>query len=303
MSRNKKVKVYKPFEPWVPRCMDYDIEAALNTLCPKWKDILTNKYAHYRTFTIPKRDGSKRLITAPDKEMKEIQKVILTLFEQKGRAFPSKWAHGFAKFKSPVTNAREHKGAQIVLIMDIKDFFPSITYEMIEKQYGGLAAQFCTFHGRAGQGMPTSPWIGNVLLLPMDNAIAHWCEMHSPQLIYTRYADDITISSKEYCNMKRVKRSVRKLIKRAGFDIKPEKTRILQPHVKMSITGIVINNGEHVSREFRRNLRSEINHYRRSPDPGIRNQIRGKIAWVMAANREQGKKLMALMEEEKKEQK
>jgi len=47
-------------------------------------------------------------------------------------------AHGFRKQRSIVSNARPHVGADVVLNLDLKDFFPTLAYKRIRGAFRGL---------------------------------------------------------------------------------------------------------------------------------------------------------------------
>lgn len=80
----------------------------------------------YRAFTISKKSGGERLIEAPVERLKEIQRWIK---DEIIDAFsPSDFATGFRNGYSIVDNAKRHIGKPLVLSIDIKDFFPSVTY-------------------------------------------------------------------------------------------------------------------------------------------------------------------------------
>ncbi|MCP4712711.1 MAG: hypothetical protein GY869_29135, partial [Planctomycetes bacterium] len=77
----------------------------------------------YHEYKIPKRSGGFRLIAAPAPDLKNVQKTILHRLLNKLSVHPH--ATGFQKGHSIVTNANVHKGAEVIVKMDIKDFFPS----------------------------------------------------------------------------------------------------------------------------------------------------------------------------------
>jgi len=86
---------------------------------------------HYQKFFIPKSDGkSKRMILAPDEALKDIQDRILNNYLYV-HFIPSVYATGFVVDRSIVDNALAHVGAKIIVNLDIKNFFPSITGNMI----------------------------------------------------------------------------------------------------------------------------------------------------------------------------
>ena len=83
----------------------------------------------YREFEIPKRSGGVRKITAPTGKLKDIQNclsVILAPYYQEPDC-----AHGFTSGRSVATNAQSHIGRNYILNIDLKDFFPTITYTRV----------------------------------------------------------------------------------------------------------------------------------------------------------------------------
>src|SRR5580704_1523821 len=81
---------------------------------------------HYRRFTIPKRDGSARAIWAPMPKLKSAQRWILRNVVERLPVHGA--SHGFLAGRSIATNAALHGAARIVLKVDLKDFFPTVTF-------------------------------------------------------------------------------------------------------------------------------------------------------------------------------
>ncbi|HEY5949343.1 MAG TPA: reverse transcriptase domain-containing protein, partial [Kofleriaceae bacterium] len=144
--------------------------------------------SHYHRFTIPKRTGGERLISAPHKKLKAAQHWILA--NVLNPLALAEHAHGFVPGRSTVTNALPHLGAAVVVNVDLRDFFPTVTYKRVKGLYRKLGyseevatvlALVCTepdvteteLDGtryyvargvrRLPQGAPTSPAITNVL--------------------------------------------------------------------------------------------------------------------------------------------
>lgn len=90
--------------------------------------ISTNSYT---SFSIPKKTGGERIIHAPTKGLKSIQKTIS--FVLQCVYDPHKAAYGFVQNKSIVDNARVHSGERYVYNIDLKDFFPSIDQARVWK--------------------------------------------------------------------------------------------------------------------------------------------------------------------------
>lgn len=77
--------------------------------------------SHYYTFEIPKKSGGKRKISAPKRQLKKLQLWVLeTILNQ----LPTNDSiHGFTKERSILTNSQPHVGKDIVINVDLKDFF------------------------------------------------------------------------------------------------------------------------------------------------------------------------------------
>ncbi len=136
------------------------------------RQILHKKEYHYRQFELKKSDGTPRVISTPKTYLKVIQWWICDNILN--RSLQQEAIHGFTRGRSYITNAQSHAGCQHMLNMDIEKFFPSISVKMIsgwfrEIGYGPngakLLAELCSLDGSAPTGAPTSPAIGNHVLL------------------------------------------------------------------------------------------------------------------------------------------
>ena len=84
---------------------------------------------HYVTFAIRKRSGGKRLIMAPKRRLKRIQRKLLELLVEKLPV--SDHAHAFRRGRSIRSGAEPHVGKRSVLRLDLKDFFPAVTWTRV----------------------------------------------------------------------------------------------------------------------------------------------------------------------------
>ena len=79
----------------------------------------------YHKFSIPKKSGGVRTITAPAGYLKGAQKAISILL---GMLYTApEVVNGFTAGRSVETNAEVHTGKNYVFNTDLRDFFPSIT--------------------------------------------------------------------------------------------------------------------------------------------------------------------------------
>ena len=216
----------------------------------------------YRTVRIKKKRGGYRTLSIPAVIIKYIQK--WTLDEIVSKMKVSDAATGFIKGASIKENASLHLNSKCILNLDIKDFFPSINKNDVYRifyYYGytdalsDILSEICTFNDQLPQGAPTSPQLSNIRCIKMDKRIQLLCKAYNAN--YSRYADDITISGSG--NLEKIKNIVIEIIRDEGFEINTRKTRILYPHQRQEITGLVINNGIiKVPKEYKRELRKEI---------------------------------------------
>ncbi|HCP82432.1 MAG TPA: hypothetical protein DIT67_12955 [Octadecabacter sp.] len=233
------------------------------------RQILHKKEYHYRQFPLPKADGPPRLISTPKTYLKTIQWWI-------GDNILSHVAlgdevHGFRQGHSYVTNARVHLGCNHILNMDIEQFFPSITKPMTTsvftslgygKEGAGVLAELCTLDGSTPTGAPTSPAIGNMVLVDFDRAMTKLAGENT--LKYTRYADDLTFSSNEWISPE-FALQVEEVLKGYGFAPKGTKTKFMGRSDRMEITGVTINEGTNPPREWRNWARGFLHRARMNP--------------------------------------
>jgi retron-type reverse transcriptase len=273
---------------------------------------------HYITFAIPKRSGGRRIIMAPKRRLKEIQRRLLDLLVDKLPV--SDCAHGFRRGRSIRTGAEPHVGKRFVLKLDLKDFFPTVTFArvrgmlvaygysfpvaatlavlMTEAERQPVAVEDKVYHVPVGarycvQGAPTSPGLCNAILLRMDRRLEGLARKRG--LSYTRYADDLVFSGDlEREAFERVRRTVVCIIGEEGFAAHPGKTRCMGRGGRQLVTGVVVNETLGLPRGERRRLRAALHRQRivgGSGDAGESRRLRGKIAYLSMLNPDQATKL------------
>jgi len=270
---------------------------------------------HYVTFAIPKRSGGKRLIMAPKRRLKAIQRKLLEVLVEK---LPlSKNAHAFRRGHSIRTGAEPHVGKRFLLKMDLKDFFPTVTCArvrglliaygygypvatslavvMTEAERQPVEVEGMVFHVPVGQrycvqGTPTSPGICNALLLRLDHRLAGLAKKRG--LVYTRYADDLTFSGAlDRAAADYFRRVVNRIVAEEGFVIHRDKTRLMGQGNRQTVTGVVVNRTLGLSRQERRRLRAAAHQLGRQNggvDLGARQaRFQGKVAYLSMLNPQQ----------------
>lgn len=272
----------------LPRCAtSQDIAAQMGITVNELRFLAfarqTSEVTHYRRFKIPKKTGGERLISAPMPRLKAAQQWVVQNILT--RVALNEAAHGFRAQRSIVSNARPHLRAECVVNIDLKDFFPSISYKRVKGMFrtfgyseaaATIFALICTEPEAAEveldgkryyvaltdrhlpQGAPSSPAITNILCRRLDRRLNGLAAKHG--FVYTRYADDLTFSAsgQSLANICNLLGGVEAIVKHEGFEINADKTRVLRKGRCREVTGIVINDRLSVPREELRRFRATL---------------------------------------------
>lgn len=270
----------------------------------------------YKSFEIPKKNGEKRNIFAPTSELKILQTRLSTLLSncyeelEIKRLSTSSYincisSHGFRRkltVEIPISknnrasndfreisfgiysNAQKHTGKRLVLNIDIKDFFKSITFSrivgffkknkffLLNLDVAVLIAQISTYRttkseeGFLPQGSPCSPIISNLIGNILDVKMVKLAKEY--KFTYTRYVDDLTLST----NLHQFSEEIVKLdgnrwvigtaltdaIKSSKFEVNPQKTRLTNKYNRQEVTGLTVNKKVNISKEYYRYTRSMV---------------------------------------------
>ena len=240
------------------------------------------RVSHYRRFQVPKKAGGVRIISAPMRRLKALQRWLLDAVLARVEVHDA--AHGFRAERSIVTNARPHVGAGVVVNLDLKDFFPTVTLPRVRGVFRSLGygehvatifallasepdtvrvaldgAEYDVAQGprRLPQGAPTSPAITNVLCRRLDRRLFHAAKKLG--FAYSRYADDLTFSStssEHPAAAGQLLKQVRFIVAAEGFAPHPDKTRVLRKGRQQEVTGVVVNDKLGVDRATLRRFRA-----------------------------------------------
>ena len=224
----------------------------------------------YRTFTIPKKSGGVREISAPDNQLYSIQeKLSKAIADNFNNTLNTQTiAHGFIKGKSIFTNASAHTQKRYIINVDIKDFFPSINFGRVRGFFlkndkfllpnivATTIAQLTCYKGVLPQGAPTSPIISNLICSILDNRILKLAKKY--HLYYTRYADDLTFSTNSNFNTDKDNflEELEEEIEKSGFTINKEKTHVFMNNNRQSVTGLTVNKKANVPSKYFRSTKA-----------------------------------------------
>ena len=237
----------------------------------------------YSVFTVPKKSGGVRTISAPCPELKLLQRRLSDGLQccwdeiNKDKNITKPISHGFRKGASILTNASVHRGRRFVFNVDIKDFFGSINFGRVygffvknndfaltESVAKVLAAIAC-HEGKLPQGSPCSPVISNLIGQILDVRLAKLARRYGCS--YSRYADDLTFSTNERVFPSAIALSnidhswapgaaLSKIIDKAGFQLNPKKTRMQYFNSRQEVTGLIVNRRINTRPEYRRLARA-----------------------------------------------
>lgn len=286
--------------------------------------IFTQKHIEreYRKQHIPKKSGGTRELMIPSDEVKRHQKFICNEILQK--AAVSSAATAYRKGVSgSVENAQAHVGKDVIVKMDIEDFFGNITYYQVYKGFydmgynphmsvflsnwccckiprelphytNDLEKQALNIKNCLPQGGVASPAVSNSAMFAFDEELLKYCE--SQLITYTRYSDDLTFSFDDAEQRKAVRliNLVTQYLRDYGFNVNHKKTKIIGNKHPQWVTGLVVNQKLNTPKSYRRKIRQEVYYIEKY---GLENQAKaagmelshyrmnllGRISYVLCA--------------------
>jgi RNA-directed DNA polymerase len=243
--------------------------------------IIRSAPRRYKAFSIKKKNGGLRVVAQPSRELKLLQRLIVDRVLAELPVHNA--AHGYVRGRGIKSNALAHSHAKYLLKMDLESFFPSIRpldlarrlsrepkilltleekrqlYSLLFWKPRGLRMQLCI-------GAPSSPFISNALMCDVDVAIASLAIER--EVVYTRYADDMTFS----CENKGVLPELQALVERVvessrtpRLKVNDGKTVHISRAQRMVVTGVTISTSAEISlgRERKRLIRSMVHRFQR----------------------------------------
>jgi hypothetical protein len=239
--------------------------------------IISTAPARYKVYEIEKRNGGKRTIAHPSRELKEIQRYLLAA---KLSHFPvHEAATAYVAGRSISSNAERHKLNSVILKLDFSDFFPSIKvkdWEAVVRQnpiaeidmrdlplyskifFWGVRRK-STVARCLSIGAPTSPALSNIMMYSLDTKFAAVAQQLG--LTYSRYADDITLSATASERVLECEHAFRSIVRESTnpkLTFNEKKRGLYHRGQRRMVTGLVITPQMKVSigRERKRRISS-----------------------------------------------
>lgn len=243
----------------------------------------------YTSFELEKKSstGGTRTIEIPYSELKGVQRVILRKVLS---GFPvSDFAHSYIPKRSILTACRKLCGGKSVLKLDIRDFFPSITFRRV---FGLLIAEGFNEKGayiltrlmmkenHLAQGAPTSPALSNLIVRGMDKELGKLSV--SWELGFVRYSDDMFFYKAGNFNHPRFAELASLIVERSGFVVNEDKTKYYAKGKPRLTLGLLTHgDAPQIPGPQRRVYRSAFFRASRDPNWGFRNKerLKGMLEW------------------------
>jgi hypothetical protein len=288
---------------------------------------------HYSYEWRERRHGYPRLVEKPKSRLKSLQREILATILNRVPVHDN--AHGFRRHRSCRSSAVPHAGSEVVLRMDLKDFFISITRARVEgvfrmigypesvaSRLAGICTHRTALHAcgdRLGgcpldtrqrlrewhlaQGAPTSPALANLCAWRMDARLSGFSDHF--QLTYTRYADDLAFSGpitlfqrKEFFEP-----LIGAIALEEGFRVNHRKTRWMRASQRQHFCGITVNQHPNLSRKEFDQLKALLHNcikfgplsQNREQHSDFRRHLEGRVSYAMHLNRERGIRLRDML--------
>ena len=274
--------------------------------------VADEKLRNYRYQARPRSHGLPRMIEAPKARLKEIQRWVLHEILDHVPAHDA--AHGFTRGRSAISHARLHTGRDVVLRLDLKDFFASIPASRVYGIFKTLGYAPSVAHVLTGistnvipaaiwaaipkaadpgliqphfwlgrqlatphlpQGAPTSPALANLAAFRLDRRLAGLAAVSG--LTYSRYADDLTFSGPMRLRRRQrhFEQVVATIVREEGFALNTDKSALRCSCARQTVCGVVVNVQPNATRGEYDQLKATLHNAARS-GPG--NQNRSYVA-------------------------
>jgi len=227
---------------------------------------------------VKKREVNGVLICAPSPQLKNnlkfLNKVIF-----RNLAFDSNVVHAFVKGRSVYTALESHAAGKYFFLTDIRNFYSCITKNDVKKvlerdkriipisdfeNYIDKIVDITTFEEGLPIGFPTSPLLSNAFLYEFDKTLSDYASRL--ELTYTRYADDIIISSGKLTELLGLKDQIQRFLcdnASPKLVLNNSKTRIIHQGNKVKILGLVIlpNGKITIDRKYKNLIECLLHYY------------------------------------------
>lgn len=300
----------------IARELDYVIQ-----LAKKIEDWLTHNQSsiQYKIFRIPKMTGGYREIKAPEDELKAFMREVKLCLENIGvNSHDSAYAYIANRDCKKAMQRHQMNKSNWFLKMDIDSFFNNCSREVIggqlrklypfslmsEEDYSHFVHALCDlacYGNELPQGTPLSPILTNWLMVSIDYKISQaLSEKDGQDFVYTRYADDLLISSTKPFRYEEMVDLIKGILEEEGtpFVIKKKKTRYGSKAGSNWNLGIMYNKEHNLTIGHKRKRRIKtmlFQFYQGHQDKQYAMELNGELAYLRNIEPEYYDQLMSFM--------
>ncbi len=201
---------------------------------------------------------------------------------------------GGVKGKSLLHNIRLHLAAPVIVTVDIKSFFPSISTHQIyavwanlldcSPEIAGILTRLTTYDFHLPQGAATSSALSNLVLYSLDHPIREYCKKACIQ--YSTWIDDLAFSGEAARHAINV---AVEALRRGGFALPHRKMKIMPAHRRQMLTGLLLNRQPGLLRRYESTVRSGIHKLETGLVPRFQHhayirRLQGRITYIRMIN-------------------
>ena len=269
----------------------------------------------YRTFKIPKKSGGMRTINEPNPELMTYLRLLKSILENDFGALYNTSAFAYVKKRNALRSLQRHQAneSRWYSKFDFHDFFGSTTLEFVMSMLGMIypfsefmmvparkkvletALELGFLDGGLPQGTPLSPTLTNIVMIPFDFRLTKKLRQKDPSFVYTRYADDLTITSKYDFKVEEIEELVLDVLKElnAPFTLNTEKTRYGSTAGSNWNLGLMVNKDNEITigAKRKREFKCALHNYIRDKNEGNKidrddiNTILGQYSYYRMVER------------------
>jgi retron-type reverse transcriptase len=196
--------------------------------------------ALYTEFEVAKKDGGRRPVENPNRQLKLAQARIARLL---GRILPPDYLFCPVKGRCYVSNTAQHRGQRVIRCLDIRKYFPNTSSRRVfwffhkvmkcERDVSAVLSRIATYRGHLPTGSPLSPILSYFAHIDVWEEISTICKRENYTL--TVYIDDVTVSGSRVTA--KILWEIKRAIHRSGLRYHKEKKFVDRP---AEVTGVII---------------------------------------------------------------
>lgn len=256
----------------------------------------------FQPFPKRKPGGKLRIIDNPTGELKAIQTRLNVVLLRK-LPLPACMVGG-VRGRDPLDHPRYHIGKKVVVTIDVKDCFPSVTHTQIFHVFrhqvqcsptvARLLTRLTTYKGRLPLGSPTSTALANLVLAPIVLEIEQLIARYGFKP--SQFVDDTAMSG-DHLDSQLIS-GVVKIFSRCGLRIGRKKIKVMRSGEAQVVTGKTVNTRAAIPVKRRRKVRAALDRLSKtsSTNPGYGKlycSTRGRVAEVERLHPNEGQRLIA----------